>query len=80
MAKELDKRQVKRWLWDQKVAARRIEEEKTDFLLRLTPEESLRIYLSLPRHDVRENPAEPSPLLWAMRQAMRRLESKRKKG
>ena len=80
MAKELDKRQVKRWLRDQKAAARRIEEEKTDFLLCLTPEESLRIYLSLPRDDVHEDAAEPSPLLWAMRQAVRRLESKRKKG
>jgi len=74
-----DEKEVRRWLRDQKAAARRIEEEKTDFLLRLTPEESLRIYLSLPRDDVRENPAEPSPLLWAMRQAVRRLEGKRKK-
>ncbi|RMF93130.1 MAG: hypothetical protein D6736_02250 [Nitrospinota bacterium] len=72
MSKTLNKQAVARWLVDQQALAERIQAERVAFLLSLTPERSLRIYLGLQdftsyRRDV------PSPVLVAMRQALCRI-------
>jgi len=73
MGTNLTEAEVKKWLRGHKVAMQWVEEERARFLLQLTPQESLRIYLSLqnPVKDGR-NRAEPSPLLWKVRQALER--------
>ncbi|MBI4507016.1 MAG: hypothetical protein HY691_15910 [Chloroflexi bacterium] len=72
---QLDPAEVRRWLRGQRVAARRIERERRAALAKLTSEEALRIYLSL--HASAESaaraPAEPSPVLWRMRQMLAEL-------
>ena len=47
MRQVLDKQAVKDWLSGQQAAATRTEDERVRFLLTLTPERSLEIYLDL---------------------------------
>jgi len=77
MSLRLNEAAVKRWQRDQRAALQKVEEERVRFLLDLTSEEAFRLYLAMPLSDERAT-AEPSPLLWAMRQALaRRGELKR---
>ena len=73
MGTKLAETEVKKWLRGHRVAMQWIEEERARFLLQLTPQESLRIYLSL-QNSVKDgrNRTEPSPLLWKVRQALER--------
>lgn len=70
---KLAETEVKKWLRGHRVAMQWIERERARFLLQLTPQESLRIYLSL-QNSVKDgrNRKEPSPLLWKVRQALER--------
>ncbi len=73
MGTKLAETEVKRWLRGQKVATQWIEGERTRSLLQLTPQESLRIYLSVQTLTTDGGDrAQPSPLLWRMRQALKR--------
>jgi len=80
MGTKLAETDVKRWLQGQKVATQWIERERTGSLLQLTPQESLRIYLSLQSltRDGRDR-AQPSPLLSRMRQALERYARRKQK-
>ena len=69
MRQVLDKQAVKDWLSGQQAAAARTEDERVRFLLTLTPERSLQIYLDLWDSGERAQTAWPSPLLMAIRQA-----------
>jgi hypothetical protein len=79
MGVRLDKTAVKRWLRGQQEAMRRIEGERFRVLLQMTPEESYRIYLSLESSSMANgrDTAKPSPVLWSMRQILRRYERAR---
>lgn len=82
MATKWAETEVKRWLQGQKVAMEKVEEERFHFLLQLTPEESLRIYLSLQQGNTGDgwSVPEPSPILWAMRRTLERyVQGKRKR-
>jgi len=74
MVGKLSRENVQEWLRGQRAAAQAIEAERAEFLRGLTSEESLRIYLSLPRAgEIGEwDPAEPSPVLTAMRRTLAR--------
>lgn len=72
MRQVLDKQAVKDWLSGQQAAAARIEDERVRFLLILTPERSLQIYLDLWDQVERAQTAWPSPLLMTIRQALAR--------
>ena len=80
MKDNLPKPQVKKWLQGQRVAMRWIERERSRFLLRLTPEQSARIYLSLDGSitDGRSR-SRPSPVLWDMRKVLERYSRLREK-
>ena len=73
--------EVQRWLHGQRMGAKKVEEERIHFLLHLTPEESLRIYLSLLPGKVRDGNSltDPSPILRAMRQALQRYDRLKKR-
>ncbi len=73
MSKVLNKREVRAWLAGQNAATARTKSERTSFLISLTPERSLQIYLALKTVHTQEQRQTPSPLLWAMRQAVARL-------
>ncbi|OGF52695.1 MAG: hypothetical protein A2Z21_03765 [Candidatus Fraserbacteria bacterium RBG_16_55_9] len=73
----LDNAAVKRWMKDQQVAQERIEKERVHFLLNLTEEEALRLHLGFMGMEAQYRNTQvgepsPSPLLMAMRQALRR--------
>ena len=72
MCQVLDKQAAKDWLSGQQAAAARIEDERVRFLLTLTPERSLRIYLDLWDQGERAQTAWPAPLLMAIRHALAR--------
>ena len=71
MALKLADTEVKSWLRGQRRAGEWIEAERTRVLLKLTPEQSQLIFLSLHGtvSDGRSR-KEPSPLLWKMRKAL----------
>ncbi|MCS6935953.1 MAG: hypothetical protein NZ610_04825 [Candidatus Bipolaricaulota bacterium] len=71
MATKLDRTLVTRWLEDQQAAAQRIEEERVHFLLNLSPEQALTLYLTLP-YPKDTHRMQPSPVLLAMRRALAR--------
>jgi hypothetical protein len=73
MPKVLNKKDVQDWLTGQNAAAERIKSERVSFLMSLTPENSLQIYLELKRLSSGEHSQAPSRLIWAMRQAIARL-------
>jgi len=72
---KIEKKEVKRWIQRQKVASQKAKEERVEWLLRLSAEESLRIYLSLIEWDsAGTRPLhKPSFLLMSMREVLRRL-------
>lgn len=69
----LNRQAVKEWLSGQRIAAARIEAERVSFLLSLTPDHALQIYLDLSQYQREEPPKVPSPVLLAMRRALSRL-------
>ena len=79
MARILDKEKVRAWLRGQDAAARQIRSERTAFLLSLTPEQALKIYLGLKEVSTSGHPERPSPLTLAMRQAIARLDKARER-
>jgi len=72
MRQVLDKQAVKDWLSGQQAAATRIKDERVRFLLTLTPERSLQIYLDLWDSGERAQAILPSSLLVMTRQAFAR--------
>ncbi|MFO8034078.1 MAG: hypothetical protein R6U88_02795 [Candidatus Bipolaricaulota bacterium] len=79
MKRPLDEQAVRRWISDQRAAQERILSERVRFLLELSPEKALRLYLSLwasttPASRIKHD--RPSPLLLSMRRAMTRAESR----
>lgn len=74
MSRMLNRQAVQDWLSGQKAAAERLECERARFLISLTPERSLQIYLELARVYTSSLPKAPSPLILAMRQILSRLE------
>ena len=79
VAPKLDKKEVRKWLEGQKAAEREIAKERARFLQSLTPEESLRIYLSLKEISPDDPHAGPSPMLIAVRKVLKKYaESKEK--
>lgn len=54
MSLRLNEAAVKRWLQDQQAALQRVEEERVRFLLDLTGEDALRLYLTLSPSSVDE--------------------------
>jgi hypothetical protein len=75
LKKQIDKERVKEWLVGQKEAEKIIQRERVNFLLSLTPQRSLEIYLSL-SHSGYKNRSEPSFLL-KMRKCLKSLTEKR---
>jgi len=67
-----DKAEVRRWLRGHKAAERVIERERAQELARMTPEESLRIYLKLKEAAPDDPNAGPSPMLMAVRRILNR--------
>jgi hypothetical protein len=72
---QFDKEKVKQWLEGQKEAEKIIERERVNFLLSLTPQRSLEIYLSLASSGYKSR-REPSFLLLQMRHSLHRLAEK----
>ncbi|MCS7187511.1 MAG: hypothetical protein RMK89_11245 [Armatimonadota bacterium] len=70
--KPFDREEAKRWLEGQRAANEIIKRERVQFLLSLTPEKSLAIYLSLWEANYKI-PKEPSFVLMKMRQCIERL-------
>jgi len=66
----LDKTAITHWLQDQQAAAIKMEEERTRFLLSLTKDKALAIYLVLFCSAMPLEAAKPSLLLHAMRRAL----------
>lgn len=73
--KPIDLLEAKRWLEGQKVAQEVIKRERVQFLLSLTPEKSLDIYLALWEACCKVR-KEPSFLLMRMRQCIGKLAEK----
>lgn len=69
----MDKKSVDQWHRGQAAASKKIEEDRTGFIVELTPKRSLRIYLSL-KPDPRRSrtPQEPSFVLKEMRKILSR--------
>ena len=74
MEAKLDTKEVREWLSGQRAAAERVRAEHVSFLLSLTQERSLELYLDLASQSSRRKT--PSPLLVAMRQALARREKR----
>jgi hypothetical protein len=74
LKKQIDKERVKEWLEGEKEAEKIIQRERVNFLLSLTPQRSLEIYLSL-SHSGYKNRSEPSFL--KMRKCLKSLTVKR---
>lgn len=71
----LDRAAVQEWLSDQRAMDERIETERVRFLLALTSEQSLRLYLDcLSSQPATEWHRPASPLLMAMRRALAKKE------
>lgn len=70
-SKVLEASDVRRWLEGQEEAARRIRRERVRFLLSLTPQRSLALYLALWEVGGRDR-REPSVVLWKMRRCLAR--------
>ena len=75
MAQTLDAEEVRKWLEGQREAEKVIHKERVKFLLSLTPEKSLEIYLSLSRLGYK-NRREPSFVLLKMRQCLEKWREK----
>ncbi|WP_456333271.1 hypothetical protein [Fervidibacter sacchari] len=75
MAQTLDAEEVRKWLEGQREAEKVIHKERVKFLLSLTPEKSLEIYLSLSRLGYKDR-REPSFVLLKMRQCLARWAEK----
>ena len=75
MAQTLDAEEVRKWLEGQRKAEKFIRKEQMKFLLLLTPEKSLEIYLSLSRLGYKDR-CEPSFVLLKMRQCVERWREK----
>ena len=75
MAQILDAKEIRKWLEGQKEAEKVIRKERVKFLLSLTPEKSLEIYLSLSRLGYKDR-REPSFVLLKMRQCLARWAEK----
>ena len=72
MAQILDAKEIRKWLEGQKEAEKVIRKERVKFLLSLTPEKSLEIYLFLSRLGYKDR-REPSFILLKMHQCLERL-------
>jgi len=70
MAQTFDAEKVRKWLEGQREAEKFIRKEQMKFLLLLTPEKSLEIYLSLSRLGYKDR-REPSFVLLKMRQCLK---------
>ena len=77
MPKALDRQAVRQWLSGQRAAAERIGAEDASFLLSLSPQRSLQIYLELWSLSGEKCSRAPSALLLAMRRALSRMESRK---
>jgi len=75
MAQTLDAVEVRKWLEGRREAEKVIRKERVKFLLSLTPEKSLEIYLSLSRLGYK-NRREPSFVLLKMRQCLEKWREK----
>jgi hypothetical protein len=74
MEPKLNRDAVQNWLKGQREAQKVIERERREELRKRTPEESLRIYLELKEASPDDpNRTDISPVLWAMRQAAKKL-------
>jgi hypothetical protein len=78
MRRGLDRQAVREWLSGQRASGRVIREERVKFLLSLTPDRSLEIYLALAAAGQREPRERPSAVLLAMRRAVARLRQREK--
>lgn len=78
---KLEEAEVRRWIRGHRRAEEAIRMERVRQLLTITPEESLRTYLSLVETSFGEPPADrgPSPLLTAVRKVMDRQSRRRDK-
>jgi len=72
----LDRSAVQEWLSDQRAAASRIETERVYFLLTLTPERALDLYINYYRLPEAKQNKSVSPLLMAMRRALAKREQR----
>jgi len=68
---QLNKQDVLNWIKGQKAAEEINRQDRVKFLLKLTPEQSLKIYLQLNQFGKHEYQY-PSPLLVAMRELLKR--------
>jgi hypothetical protein len=75
MKQPLGAKAVREWLEGQEEAEKVIRRERVKFLLSLTPEKSLELYLSLSRIGYKAR-REPSFVLLKMRQCLERLAEK----
>lgn len=78
MQKALNNREVRAWLAGQKAVAERMRTERVSFLISLTPEYSLQIYLELKKLSPGGHSQAPSRLTWAMRRAIASLSNPQK--
>jgi len=69
----LDRSAVRAWVAGQQAAEDRLLRERDHFLLHLSPERSLQIYLGFWALRPSWPPTQPSPLLWSMREVIARL-------
>ncbi len=69
----LDRSAVRAWIAGQRAAEERLLHERVRFLLHLSPERSLQIYLGFWALRPSWPSTQPSPLLWSMREAIARL-------
>jgi hypothetical protein len=71
MPLRLNQAAVQRWLRDQQAALQQVKEERVRFLLNLNSEDALCLYLAISlSRSGRGTDAEPSLLLWSMRQTL----------
>jgi hypothetical protein len=75
MKQPLDAKAVREWLEGQEEAEKVIRRERVKFLLSLTPEKSLELYLSLSRIGYKAR-REPSSVLLKMRQCLEKMKEK----
>ncbi|MDD3493283.1 MAG: hypothetical protein PHZ19_07320 [Candidatus Thermoplasmatota archaeon] len=64
---------MREWLSGQRASAKVIQEERVKFLVSLTPDRALEIYLGLATAGQGEPSQRPSPVLLSMRRAVARL-------
>jgi hypothetical protein len=73
MRRAIDKQEVRKWLSGQRAAGERLAQERVQFLVSLTYERSIEIYLGLCGVMAGDQRETPSPVLLAVRQAVLRL-------